>query len=115
MFKPGRRAVNENIINENFSYLDMPDSIDIGVNFTTGIEAVGDVVYSVGYIENTISKKNSQNFDFLRTGLNSFLDLKIFNLSTDFLEKYKQNCLEINNQNLNIEMISLIYKQNLKK
>ena len=64
----------------------------------------------ISKFNNTISKKNSQNFDFLRTGLNSFLDLKIFNLSTDFLEKYKQNCLEINNQNLNIEMISLFPK-----
>jgi len=64
----------------------------------------------ISKFNNTISKKNSQNFDFLSTGLNSFLDLKIFNLSTDFLEKYKQNCLEINNQNLNIEMISLFPK-----
>ena len=38
----------------------------------------------ISKFNNTISKKNSQNFDFLRTGLNSFLDLKIFNLSTDF-------------------------------
>lgn len=57
-----------------------------------------------------ISEKNSQNFEFLRTGLNSFLDLKIFNLSINFLEKYRKNCLDINNQNLNIEMISLFPK-----
>ena len=38
------------------------------------------------------------------------MDLKVFNLSTDFLEKYKKNCLEINNQNLNIEIISLFPK-----
>ncbi len=57
-----------------------------------------------------ISEKNSQNYDYLRTGLGSFLDLKVFNLSTDFLEKYKKNCLEINNQNLNIEIISLFPK-----
>ena len=64
----------------------------------------------ISKFNNTISKKNSQNFDFLRTGLNSFLDLKIFNLSIFFFEKYKQNCLEINNQNLNIVMISLFPK-----
>lgn len=64
----------------------------------------------ISQFNDVISEKIAQNFDFLRTGLSSFLDLKIFNLSTDFLKNYKSNCTEINNQNLKVEMISLFPK-----
>ena len=64
----------------------------------------------ISQFNDVISEKIAQNFDFLRTGLTSFLDLKIFNLSTDFLKNYKSNCAEINNQNLKVEMISLFPK-----